>query len=476
MSALSIRRTARGTALLTLGLLCFSAGFVSTAAAQDKGAPPWGEFLRRFEKDRLLKLPYHMAEETTPKGLASKIRARELDVPNRIKAIEYLASLDCHQFPEAKAMLITALQNDQWERVRLAAARGLEEMLERNACGSGDDENCRECEDGRKSRYAKGNVFARAKSYCLGAYETVRRGGTNGGKHKGKDGPSKREERLAQKAEDCRCQNCCDEETLNTLSEIAYGRDDEGCPIEPSKRVRDAVIEAINVCGIECRYQPYYVPTVAPVQGDGDDGDGSLNLEGEVPETPPMEPSDSEPETLDIDPGAEPANDVSLPPLPKVTEKADGEFQPVPAKADAVEETAEVAKVTPPAPMPLETPVEPTPIDPLNKICIVSWRDGVRVTPSTEITSVHKGRIYHFADEACKQRFDANPEGYAVAFGGCDPVEFVKTRKPVVGRYLVDRDGCFYMFATMENLDEFNANPESYTFGSKPIIQASANE
>ena len=422
-------------AIISLSCLCLAIGLASTASAQDKGAPPWGEFLRRFEKDRLLKLPYYMAEETTPKGLASKIRARELDVPNRIRAIEYLASLDCAQFPEAKEMLIIALQNDQWERVRFAAAKGLREMIERNACGNGNGNgngnghgNCRECE-----RQGSMGAWAKAKSYCMGAIDRAK----GSGKH-GSSGTSKKAERAAEAAEECRCRNCCDEETLNTLSEIAYGMDERGCHNEPSKRVRDMVIEAINVCGIECRYVPH-VPTVIP-----------------VPVTPPIDPETQVPmlESIDATDGIEdgvpseqlpppPAESAQLPPLPKVTSRSE--------------------------------PVPPTPIDHLNKICIVSWRDGTRVKPNPEVTSVYKGRIYQFADENCKARFDASPEEFAVVFGGCDPVEFVKSREAVVGRYLVDHEGRFYMFATMENLDEFNAHPDAYTL-STPIVRASASE
>ena len=58
----------------------------ASVQAQDTGAPPWGEFLRQFKRDKLLKKPYHMepaeGDLAGPKGLASKIRARELDVGN----------------------------------------------------------------------------------------------------------------------------------------------------------------------------------------------------------------------------------------------------------------------------------------------------------------------------------------------------------------------------------------------------------
>lgn len=424
----------RRAALLALSCACMITTLSVPTHAQDKGAPPWGEFLKRFEKDKLLKLPYYMEEETTPKGLASKIRARELDVPNRIKAIEYLASLDCAQFPEAKEMLILVLQNDQWERVRLAAAKGLRDMLERNACGDSKGNgngNCRECQ-------SSSSVFGKAKDYCLSVYSSAK------GSSKGS---SKKAEKAAAAAEDCRCRNCCDADTLNALSEIAYGKDERGCFNEPSERVREMVIEAMDVCGIECRY-----PTYAPVNVPVPVGPPPIDPEGNVPM---------------LEGTADP--DLQAPPVTE-GDAAPGETEVAPAPVDAVQ-IPELPTVTS-----FSQPVQPTPIEHLNKICIVSWRDGTRVKPDPAVTSVYKGRIYQFANADCKSRFEASPEDFAVAFGGCDPVQFVKTREAATGRYLVDHEGKFYMFTSLENLDEFNAHPEVYTLAKKAIVRASASE
>ena len=71
---------------LIVGLAVFCTD-APVSFAQDTGAPPWGEWLRRFNKDPLLKKPFHMSPESEVKGLSSKIRARELDVPNRKRAI-----------------------------------------------------------------------------------------------------------------------------------------------------------------------------------------------------------------------------------------------------------------------------------------------------------------------------------------------------------------------------------------------------
>ena len=60
---------------LIVGVILFCATTPSIFA-QDKGEPPWGEFLKKFNKDPLLKKPFHMAPDSEVKGLASKIRAR----------------------------------------------------------------------------------------------------------------------------------------------------------------------------------------------------------------------------------------------------------------------------------------------------------------------------------------------------------------------------------------------------------------
>ncbi len=49
----------------------------------------------------------------------------------------------------------------------------------------------------------------------------------------------------------------------------------------------------------------------------------------------------------------------------------------------------------------------------------------------------YRGRLYYFSSAEARASFLKAPEDYAVAFGGCDPVEFVATRQIVEGRYLL---------------------------------------
>lgn len=189
------------------------AGSATTSFAQDKGAPPWGEFLPKGRWpgfDKLLRKPFRMAPEEEVKGLAAKLRARELDIPNRQRAVKYLAKFHCATFPEARDMLVDVLINDRWEPVRLEAAVGLAEMFSNCACGADNEVTLTD----------------------------IRRGAPDAGAGK-------------------HCSCCCDANTLNALAKVAYELKDNGCCFEPSLRVREAAVEAIRVCGIPCCYKPY---------------------------------------------------------------------------------------------------------------------------------------------------------------------------------------------------------------------------
>lgn len=53
---------------------------------------------------------------------------------------------------------------------------------------------------------------------------------------------------MGERCANCKQKSCCSEELSNKLYEIAYGRDDEGCYLEPSERVRLAAAEALRTC------------------------------------------------------------------------------------------------------------------------------------------------------------------------------------------------------------------------------------
>ncbi len=382
--------------------------------AQDTGAPPWGEFLKRFEKDPLLKKPYHMMPDTEVKGLASKTRARELDIPNRKKAIRYLKDLDCTQFPEAKEMLLSLLnpEEEKWEEVRFEAARALRDMLARHSCNP------------TANRDTKGNAKAKSASencknesseagfweQCSDAVEKTGRR-ARGERTKPQDAPS-------------HCESCCDAKTLNTLAKTAYEMKEDGGCYEPSLRVREMAVQAIKVCGVPCNFKPYY--------GEFD----------EEPGPPAVDKAGREPESSDGEG------------VPPAVNEGDMELEAAPVPDDSSVRSSSASRPT--------LALTSTPIAKLEKLCIVSFAHGEIRLPNAGISTSYRGRIYYFADEPAKEEFISNPERFAVAFGGCDPVHFLATRQPVEGRYLVNHEGRFYMFSTKENVAVFKADPSRY--------------
>lgn len=96
-------------------------------------------------------------------------------------------------------------------------------------------------------------------------------------------------------------ETCCDEDVLTKLAEIAYEKDDCGCWIEPSERVRAAAADAIRVC---CPYRGPFMgvdfvpgPVVEPepierepILPEGIRPEG-IEPEGDLPPPPPVDSS-----------------------------------------------------------------------------------------------------------------------------------------------------------------------------------------
>ena len=78
--------------------------------------------------------------------------------------------------------------------------------------------------------------------------------------------------------------------------------------------------------------------------------------------------------------------------------------------------------------------------------------------------AVHRGRTYLFASAAAQQQFLADPDRYAPALSGYDPVRFVEEKKIVPGSrafgwFYEDR---YYLFADEAGLRRFEKSPELY--------------
>lgn len=77
----------------------------------------------------------------------------------------------------------------------------------------------------------------------------------------------------------------------------------------------------------------------------------------------------------------------------------------------------------------------------------------------------HRGRTYLFASEAQQRAFLANPDRYAPALSGDDPVVAFDAGKSVPGqrRYGVTYQSRIYLFSSPETRTTFSANPQRYT-------------
>lgn len=215
----------------------------------------------------LLRPPFANQPLNSPKGLASSIKANQLDAKNRIKAAKFLGQQDCVKEEGATPALLALLTKDPVERVRYEAALALKNQLSR---GPGT----------RMSRKEKQRYEA--------------------------------------------CRGCCNEKVLNELSKVAYGVDDFNCPVEPSKRVRKAAIAAMACCG-DCA--PVAAPAgynapLQPMPAEGlpgvDPGPAGINeTELPVPQAPPVDDhAVPEPEASRSAPSGQP--------LPAITRKSLG--------------------------------------------------------------------------------------------------------------------------------------------------------
>jgi hypothetical protein len=105
-----------------------------------------------------------------------------------------------------------------------------------------------------------------------------------------------------EQCEHCKQRSCCSEDVVKQLSKIAYERDDNGCFVEPSERVREAAIEAMGICCMD-RGPPIQIETTPP-----------RPVEGADQPPPPVE-------------GVNPANPDDAPPKPPIDDPDKVTFQ-----------------------------------------------------------------------------------------------------------------------------------------------------
>ncbi len=182
---------------------------------------------------------------------AAKAKAAKHEIPKKKAALRYLAGIGCTpEHPEVMPALMAAM-DDPDEQVRYEAVKAVLET----------SEVCQSREQKKAVRKAKGICESCAdlkknceKKVCEAVERLCGKAPPKEHKHHLKkamksafgdecEDPSK---------EDCPCAerrgSCCGPEMRDKLMKLAYGRDDMGCFLEPSKRVRDLAELALNAC------------------------------------------------------------------------------------------------------------------------------------------------------------------------------------------------------------------------------------
>ena len=182
---------------------------------------------------------------------AAKAKAAKHEICKKKAALKYLAGLGCTpEHPEVMPALMAAM-DDPDEQVRYEAVKAVLQTAE----------VCQSREQKKETRKTKGMSESCAdakkaieKQFCDALDRLCGKAPPKEHKHKLKkamksmiggecEDPTK---------EDCPCADrrgsCCSPEMRDKLMKLAYGRDDMGCFLEPSKRVRDLAEQALNAC------------------------------------------------------------------------------------------------------------------------------------------------------------------------------------------------------------------------------------
>ena len=232
---------------------------------------------------------------------AAEIKAEEDLKKQKIKALKYLGTIGCPCYPGVTEALIAAL-DDCTEDVRVQAAKAIEASATKS-----HKERKAERKQARKDRRQQRHSGQPDSSEC----ESCQMCGQCGGK------------------------GCCREDLTKRLAEIVYDKDENGCWVESSAKVRSAALSALCACHPNMQFGPYFPPSEseqspepAPKNEEADETPDTIPS-GETPddkpdgETPSRDPLNS---AKYINRSGEPAADRSA---ARPTDSAD--FEPVPA-------------------------------------------------------------------------------------------------------------------------------------------------
>jgi YHS domain-containing protein len=176
------------------------------------------------------------------------------------------------------------------------------------------------------------------------------------------------------------------------------------------------------------------------------------------PETAPVEPEKP--------PGETPAPDIKEVDPPQV-EEAIPKLTPPPVELKEGPVTQTMASKSPLS----GTPQRPA-IPGLKGYCVMGLRDRKFTPARPEFSSIFDGRTYYFASSEAKAGFDAEPEKFALAYRGYDPVIWQTKQELVDGQFLREFQGQFYLFSTRENWETFKAAPQKFVLRKRSTSQS----
>lgn len=186
----------------------------------------------------------------------------------------------------------------------------------------------------------------------------------------------------SERCEKCKQRSCCSEKISKQLAKLAYERDEKGCYVEPSERVRQAAIQALSVCCVSYGApleEPTPKPEVEKVEGPSavESPEMPETTPAETPTPPPPKPitdpaEEKKPADAPADeprPAANPANDPApdAAPAPNELNTPANEMNPAPSakSTTAADQTqADSSLDMPPPPPEDEEPVRGEPGSP----------------------------------------------------------------------------------------------------------------
>ena len=351
---------------------------------------------------------------------AAKAKAAKHQIHKKKSALKYLAGIGCTpEHPEVMPALMAAM-DDPDEMVRYEAVNAVLETAE--VCQSREQKKavrktkgfCESCGDLKQNCEKK--VCEAIERLCGKAPPKEHKHHLKNAFNKmlGKDcvDPAK---------EDCPCAErrgaCCSPDMRDKLMKLAYGRDDLGCFLEPSKRVRDLAelaFNACNACACGCEgttdggaagdHAVRELPAEDGVRETGPSGPTPLPLDAPCFEDRLLEPSQPEDHELVPKPVPQSAPE-SIPPPAATTQTA---VRSVLVKTPAPAQSVAAAPVQAQAPVQVQAaaaaPATPAPL-------AMAAPEGVLRVPPPDVPQAAAAGVAG-ADEALAERRQAAPASH----------------------------------------------------------------